>query len=715
MNIRIPVSWLREYLKTDVAAKTLTNALSLSGPSVEKIEKRGEDHIFDIEVTTNRPDTLSVFGIAREAHAILLSRGLKSNLSKPKGSDLTLEPDTSRLLPLDVVIKNPNLCPRFTAIVVDSVKIKSSPAYIRNRLEASKIRSINNIVDISNYLMLELGQPMHTFDYDKILGAKMILRKSTAGEAIKTLDDTTRKLPKDSIVIEDEKRLIDLCGIMGGANSQVTKKTKRVVLFVQAYNPQLIRKTTQKLAFRTEAASRFEKGVDLEGILPALSRAVFLAKQTAEAKIASELIDIYPKKQKTKIIRLNLNKLNGYLGIDLEPARAAKILASLGFEATHISNQLITKPPSFRTQDMETDVDLIEEIARIHGYHNLPSKLPRGETPKTEESILKQVIELKKSLKFLGLTEIVSYSIISKNLLKTAGKSEKSAVELDNPLTEAWQFMRPTIIPSLLKIISENRHLKSDIRLFEIARTYLPQKNNLPKQDLILAICLNNTDFFDIKGLVENVFESLHKKPNFIKLNSYSPSNYRESRSSLSDIAEVKTSRQAPHQTVREQARTIQSNIFEKEQSAEIKVGNESIGQVGIVKHDIIDNFEIDTQIAASEINLTKIYQLPTTDYYYQPIPKYPPVIEDVSVVVAQVLPLAELVYEVAKSGAPLAKKIEVVDIFQDPKFGENKKSVTLRLYFQKTSSTTTLNEANKIKEKIVTHLEKTFRAKIRK
>src|SRR3989338_8793225 len=556
MNIKIPLSWIREYLKTDVAAKTLTNLLSASGPSVEKIEKRREDFLFEIEVTTNRQDALSIFGIVRETHAILTSNNLKSTLNLPKGFGLNLDPDIANPLTLDVVVKNQNLCPRFTAIVISNVKIRQSPAFIRNRLASCGIRAINNIVDISNYIMLELGQPMHTFDYDKIKGAKMTLRKSRLGESIKTLDETVHKLPEGSIVIEDNERLIDLCGIMGGANSRVTSRTKGVVLFVQAYNQQLIRKTTQSLAFRTEASTRFEKGIDLEGILPALSRAVYLAKQTSGAKIASELIDIYPQKQKAKTFKLDLSKLNSYLGINLESAKAAQILKLLGFSVKESHDQLTAQPPSWRNQDIESDVDLIEEIARIYGYHKLPSKLPTGETPQTNESDLKEVISLKNALKYLGLTEAITYSIISKNLLKVSNRSEKNSVELTNPLTEEWQFMRPTIIPSLLKVISENRHLTSNIRLFEVAKTYLPQKNNLPKQDLMLAICLTDANFYQAKGVVENICDYLQRKMKFAKLSKNHP-------------------------------------LLEKDQSAEIKSTDEILGTIGAVKQEMLDQFEI--------------------------------------------------------------------------------------------------------------------------
>src|SRR3990167_5240645 len=484
MNFKVPVSWLRDYLKTDVAAKTLANVLSTSGPSVEKIEKVKQDYIFDVEVTSNRTDSASVFGLAREANAILSNLGEKSNLVLPKGMDLVLEPDTANILGLDVAIKNPKLCPRFTAIIIDNVKIKPSPAVIQNRLKLCGIRPINNIVDITNYIMLEMGQPMHAFDFDKIKGAKMVLRESTEGEKIVTLDKTARKLPKGSIVIEDTERLIDLCGIMGGANSQISKRTKRVVLFVQTYDPKTIRKTTQSLAFRTEAASRFEKGVDLEGIPNALSRAVYLAKSNADAKIASELIDIYKVKAKTPVIYLDIKKLNNYLGEEMHPNLAVKILSLLGFEARLQNETVAATPPSWRIDDVADDVDLIEEIARIYGYQNLKSEIPKGDIPTSEKDTLEEVIELKKALKFLGLTEVISYSIISQKMLALAETKRTNVVELQNPLTENWQYMRPSLLPSLAEIIGQNQFIRQNLRIFEIAKTYIAQGDELPKQDL---------------------------------------------------------------------------------------------------------------------------------------------------------------------------------------------------------------------------------------
>ena len=677
MNIKVPVSWLREYLKTAAAAKTIANLLSLSGPSVEKVEKFGRDFIFEVEITSNRPDAFSVFGLAREAYAILATGGQKSQLVPPKGLATNLDPDVANLASLDVVIKNKKLCPRFTTIVVD-VKIKPSPAFITNCLKASGIRPINNIVDISNYIMLELGQPMHTFDFDKIKGHKMILRASRPGEKIITLDGQSRKVPTGSIVIEDEKRLIDLCGIMGGANSQITRRTKRVVLFVQAYDPTTIRKTTQALSFRTEAAARFEKGIDLEGILPALARAVYLTKKTAGAKIASELIDIYSQKPRLRQINLNLAKLKQYLGIEIPVQKITTILASLGFAVKTDGQTIIAKPPSWRIADIEDDVDLIEEIARLYGYWRLPSKLPQGQIPQGEESELSRVIQLKNALKYLSLTEIISYSIISKEFLELTGTKENEIVELSNPLTSEWQFMRPTILISLTDVIAKSQNIKSDIKIFEVAKTYIKRENDLPKQDLMLAIALAGGNFSHIKGVVENVLEVLGFEAKWQKFKGINA-------------------------------------LFARGESAQITIDDQKIGDVGMLDSKITDYFGIEDPIAACEINLTTIYKLPTIRLSYKPIPKYPPVIEDISAIFDQETPIGEIIAHVKKIGAPLLKDAQIIDIFTDAKIGKDKKSVTFRLTYQLSDRTPTQEEVTAVREKISSALEKSLKAQIRK
>ncbi|HSX18877.1 MAG TPA: phenylalanine--tRNA ligase subunit beta [Candidatus Saccharimonadales bacterium] len=687
MNILVPVSWLREYLKTDVAAKTVASFLTASGPSVERIEKNGEDQVFDVEVTTNRPDAYSIYGMAREANAILVANGQKSQLIEPAGINQSLEPDTKNKLILDVSVDK-KLCPRFTAIIIDNVKIGPSPALIKNRLEACGIRPINNIVDITNYIMLELGQPMHAFDYDKIKGSKMTLRESKEGESVRTLDGTNRKLPKGTIVIQDAEKLIDLCGIMGGENSAISTRTKRVILFAQSYDQIRVRKTTQVLAFRTDAAARFEKGIDLEGILKALKKSVALAKKNAGAKIASELIDIYAKPKLPIKITLSAQKLNNYLGIELPIEKAAKILTLLGFEVKTTAQNLTATPPSYRVADVELPEDLIEEVARVYGYHSLPSKLPSGEIPSSTGSILENVIAVKKALKFLGLTEIISYSIISKELLALTQIPEKDAVELSNPLSTEWQFMRPTIVPSLLQVVAQNQNLRSNLKLFEIAKTYLPAEasakagekvtDGLPKQNLKVAFVLQNSSFEKIKGLVENLFEIIKREPKFEKFQGQNP-------------------------------------LSENSQFAIIKCTNQTVGGVGVLKQSVADALGIEGSTFIAEIDLTTCYQLPATNSSYKSIPKFPPVIEDISAIFDEKQTASEIITEVKRAGEPLVKNIEIVDIFRGDKIGKGKKSVTLRLTYQEKDGTPKQEEVTRFRGIITGHLESYLKAQVRK
>jgi len=676
MNIQLSANWLRDYLKTDAATKTIASYLTACGPSVDRMEKVGEDYIMDIEVTTNRPDAFCTFGIAREAHAILKSSGQKSTLLAPKGLATNLDPDRAQKEKLNAIVTNPKLCPRFTAIILE-VKIQQSPAFIKNRLYASGIRPINNIVDITNYVMLEMGQPMHAFDFDKIAGGKMLLRASRVGEKLKTLDGTIRNLPTGTIVIEDEKHIIDLCGIMGGENSQITSRTKRIVLFAQSYDPITIRKTSQALAFRTDASSRFEKGLDLENILPALTRAVYLAKKNASAKIISELVDIYPKKQTSPQINLKFDKLDKYLGISLGHEKVASILNYLGFKTTSNATQIAATAPSWRAKDTETDVDLIEEVARIYGYHNLPSSLPKGEVPSRQNSILKDTIKLKNTLRSLGLSEVMTYSIISAKLAKTTGIPQDQLVELTNPLTEEWQFMRPTAIPSLLEVLAKNQNIANNAKIFEIAKTYDKTKNDLPIQDLKLAVVLQNSNFQELKGLIENFFLLTKRSPTFEK--------FKE-----------------------------QSALFETTQSAIARVDNIEIGEFGIASTSSTRTFGLTGQTAIAEINLTKIYEAQPLKANYHLLPKFPPVIEDISAIYSVNTPLANIIAEIKKT-SEMVKRVDVLDIFEDTKLGEGKKSITLTLTYQKSTSTPKQEEVNIERQKISKHLESTLLAKIRK
>jgi len=514
MNILIPHSWLKDYVQTELSPQEIGDLLSLHAFSVEKILPQEDgDVVYEVEITPNRGDALSVLGVARELKAILPAKGhpigwtLKE--SKPRS------PLTDKLLSLDVEITNPELVPRFSAVILDDVKIQDSPRYLRDRLEKVGIRPINNVVDITNYMMIDWGQPMHAFDYDKILGAKMVVRESVEGEKITTLDDVERILPSGVIVIEDgEGRLVDLCGIMGAKNSEVDENTKRVLLFVQVYDPVKIRKASMALGHRTEAALRFEKGIDYLGVIPSLWKAVEMLEQTAEVSLASDLIDIQNVNYIQKSVSIDYDKISSIAGVPISVREIQSILTGLGFEFEAESQSKSKESidpieknkvavPSWRNDDVEILEDLAEEVIRILGYYSLPNRLPSGEIPlKPSNPIFYWENVIKDFFKFRGFFECCTASITSKDL---AGAD---ALPLKNPLNEDFAYFRKSLVPQLLDVVRSNKSYSDELRIFEIARIYnLTEENRkegqLPEQPFMLCLVTKGVDFLEFKGDIE--------------------------------------------------------------------------------------------------------------------------------------------------------------------------------------------------------------------
>lgn len=525
MNIHIPHSWLQDYIKTNATPQQIAAALSLHAFSVEKIEKWNDgDSIYEIEITPNRGDALSVQGIAREAYAALKRTGIsvewageksKNQISKIKNKDKKLK----------VEIQNKSLVPRFSAIVLSNVKIGPSPKIIQERLEKVGIRAIDNVVDVTNYFMIDKGQPMHSFDYDKIKGGKMIVRESgvgsprqsyaeakrrrtEAGESIITLDGVKRELPKGVIVIEDgEGRLIDLCGIMGAQNSQVDKNTKNVLLFVQIYDPVKIRKASMSLGHRTDAAVRFEKGIDPQAVVPSLWEAVEMLKENAGAEVASELIDIVNEEYKEKKVLFDYKKIEQVAGTAIPEKEVTKYLNTLGIniEKPKANSQgLKAVIPSWRASDIEIPEDLAEEVIRLYGYYNLPNKLLTGEIPLAKESeTFYWENRIKTYLKYQGFIEVYTTSATSKEL------AEKNALKLANPLSKDFEYLRTSLIPQITQVVNQNKGFSDTIKLFELAAVYLPKKGDLPDQPLKVALVTKGVGYRVLKGIIGGLLNEL--------------------------------------------------------------------------------------------------------------------------------------------------------------------------------------------------------------
>jgi phenylalanyl-tRNA synthetase beta chain len=665
MNILILDSWLKEYLQTKATPKQIGEYLSLCSQSVEKITKIKDDWLYEIEITTNRPDCLSVYGIARELAVILPRFGIPTKL-KSLGINQQVKDINKKGLPLEVKIKNPSLCPRFTAIIFDKVVIKPSPKIVQQRLEKSGIRAINNVVDISNYLMLELGQPMHTFDYDKIKKAKMILRESAGGEKITTLDDQIRPLSDGTIIIEDgEGRIIDLCGIMGGKNSEVDEKTKRVLLFIQTYDPVRIRQACQKLAFRTDAASRFEKGVDPEGVLIAMEKAMAMFGKNTEAKIASQLIDIYPNPPKEKGVKLDITLVNKIMGIEIKPKEIIDILESLGFVIKAEGASSITASvPHWRQGDIEIPEDLIEEIARIYGYHRLPVNLPPlAIIPQDKTNPFKWETKSKTALKFWGFTETVNYSMLSESVLKNVEIKPEDCLRIANPLSDEWVFLRPSLIPSLLQVAGLNK--KEKIKIFELANVYLFQsENQLPEESLMLTGLITRESFAKVKGAIEALLEELGIKE-----------------------LEVK-----PYQL----QKTFYGKILHPSCRTEITFKNNTLGVFGQIKRNLALKFALEEKVFVFDLDFTQISKEANEIKKYKAIPKYPPIIEDLSFVIPEKTYVGEIMKAI-KTTSQIIQSVELIDSFEN--------SRTFRITYQNPKKTLTDKEVEKIRKKIIKNL----------
>jgi len=682
MKIKISDRWLREYLKTDLRAPKIGELLSLCGPSVEYVDKVGDDYIYDIEVTTNRPDMMSVVGIAREAYAILKSFGYKVSFRPPLIKPLK---NLKEELKLEVRIKDPSLCPRFTAIILDNIKVTKSPSWLAERLEKSGLRSLNNVVDISNYVMLELGQPMHIFDYDKIKDQVMTLRQARKGEEIITIDQVKRILPQGAIVIEDKERLVDLCGIMGGANSAVSLQTQRIIVFVQVYHPHLIRKACQALGFWTEAATRFEKGIDQAGVLPALWRAVELLEKLAGGKVKSELIDLNFLARQTKKVKVKLSKINDLVGVEIPASKAKEYLDSLGFRAEVKGDYLEAEVPSWRLEDINIPEDLIEEIARLYGYNNLPSLLPPHQIleQKTDPQFLWEK-KAKELLKHLGFIETYNWSLVSQKLLTKFQLNPQECLKVANPLSSDLEYLRISLIPSLLENLAENQAYFERMKIFEMANIYLKTKEgHLPQESLHLAGAWFDQAtkeallFYQAKGVLESLFEELAIK------------------------GKIKWQR-------------VKKPNFSEGQTAQLVINNQPVGFLGILEERVASLFDLRKKPVVFDLDfsclINHVHPFPS----YQPLPKYPTVKLDLAIVVDEGIPYQDLEEEIKKAGLPWLSHVELFDVYKSPRLGLGKKSLAFSLTYQAKDHTLSLEEAKSIHQKIIKALEKKFQAVLR-
>lgn len=644
MNIKITDSWLREYLKTNAKPKEIERYLSLCGPSVEKLEKIGNDWVYDIEVTTNRVDMMSVYGIAREAYAILPQFGIKASLLPLNLKKVTAKKDLGI-----TIVNDPKLCKRILAIKLEGIKLGPSPQWLQDRLIKVGQRPLNNAIDITNYIMWELGHPIHAFDYDRITTGKIIVREAIKGEKLLTLDNIEHTLKGGEVIFDNGKgEIIDLPGIMGTKNTVVSHNTNNVLLWIESVDPVKIRNASMGLGIRSQAAVLNEKNVDPELGLPTILKAVELYRKVTGAKAASKLFDLYETSYKTKSVKLKLSLIEEKLGVAVSKEKVEKILKSLDFKTSFKADSLTCEIPSFRAHDVSIPEDIIEEVARIYGYQNLPSLLMEGKLPEPlRNSPFEFEYTVKNILKNLNGSEIYSLSLVPKSWVS------KKALRLKNPLGKDSEYLRDSLMPSILKAASQNTLHQESFHLFEIANIYIPQKNKLPLEKMMLGGVFFNYNFRDAKGIIESFLDQLNINGKFI----------------TSDIKD-----------------------FLPSCGTKIISSKNNLGIFGKTEKDLIYyEFEIE--------NLAKSYSQVKK---FKQIPKYPPQIEDITFKFPERTKVGDAIKETLQVSR-LVAKVELIDTYRD--------SYTFRIWYQDPKKTLSDKEVEKIRKMITSKISKIFNA----
>ncbi|MBN1779078.1 MAG: phenylalanine--tRNA ligase subunit beta [Candidatus Buchananbacteria bacterium] len=630
-----------------------------------------DDYLMDIEITTNRPDAGSLVGLAREAAAVF-DVDNKIDLPKP---NLKLKTE----IPLSVEVKESKLCPRYQAVVMENIKVGPSPFWLQWRLSQAGIRPINNLVDITNYILLEFGQPMHVFDYDKLQGQKIVVRKAKAGEKILALDGKNYQLSADNLVIADAKDPVAVAGVMGGELSAVSAETKTIVFEAANFNPVSVRKTARALNLYSESSSLFEKNLSAEGTFVAILRAVELTQQLAGGQTASPIIDVYAQNYKPKKISFDPANIKRLLGVEIKIKQIKNILERLGFEVSG-SNTLKITVPWYRANDVEYDHDIVEEVARIYGYHNLPVELPSSEIPvRAKNPILVWEDKIKDILVGAGLTETYNYSMVDKEMIEAANRPKTEVVKISNPLNSEIEFMRTDLEPQILQGVADNIKRFNQIEIFEVSNVYRLQKaNDLPVEQSCLAgaVVDKMDDFLQVKGLVELLLDKLaitdYQFKELVKDNNYC---------------------------------SVQTALT-------VVIKNEVIGYFGLVNQKNASRFSFDRPVAIFSFVVEKLAKYASDLKPFVPIAEFPNAQRDLAIVIDAEVKW-QMIVDAVKSVDPLVSEIKYLSTYVDKSLGEDKKSLAFRVTFQ-AERTLKSEEVDVVLEKIIKNLQTKLNAILR-
>ncbi len=616
--MKAPISWLEDYVKINLPLKDLMWRMTEVGLTTESYEKIDEEIVLDAEVTPNRPDWMSIIGIAREIAAIQNTPLVLPELIEPSSP--------TKKLPIQIN-NNFQLCPRYSAIIIKNVTQKPSPEWMQKRLKSVGLRPINNLVDITNYVMFETGNPIHVFDYDKLTNGQMTIMESLGGEHFESVDKKTYSLPENAIIFKSGTDVIDLCGIKGGLNSGISTDTKTILILVAVYNGKLIRRTSQRLNLWSEASRIFERGANAGGTLDTLKRTYNLIQNLAGGETASKIIDVKKDSFTPWKLELNTERLNETLGIEIPEKEIASILKRLYLNPILKTDRVECSIPTYRG-DLRIEEDLIEEIARLYGYNNFPKTLPVGEIPVQKVSYFKDYTldrKIKNLMIAFGYSEIQTYSLISEDDLKTVGHDPSEILRVDNPVSREFEYLRPSLKINLIKALKQNSPNFENINIFEIGKIYKGKSLRKTDESYEVAGISNRKSYFEVKGILERIFSEF--------------------------------------QVTESVDRYIEWNE-------------------GFIY------FSFPYDILINE----KTYYKP-----FNPLPKYPPIIEDMAFNIPENGKTGEII-ELIKKQNPIIKNVGLYDKYQNTK--------TFRVTYQHSDRNLTTDDITPIREKITKVLE---------
>ena len=696
--MNISYNWLKDLIEIDLAPELLAEKLTRVGLAVEGVHPHGDDYVLDIDLTSNRPDCLSHLGVARELR-VITGNEIKTGNYQP-------EPPYPAALASGIVkIEDPDLCHRFTARVINNVKIGPSPEWLVKRLEAIGERAINNVADITNYVMHELGQPMHSFDLDKLAENRIVVRRAMAGEKIKTLDEVERRLDETMLAICDAEKPVAVAGVMGGFSSGISEQTANVLLEVAYFKRESIRHTSRTLNLTTEASYRFERGVDVQNLINASNRATDLICELAGGE-RGEFIDVYPtpfiaKEMESSDISGAVKRLTG---LEVNTQECVRILNALGIlakEQSQIENRIsnVFVSPSWR-HDIAIEEDLVEEVARHVGYENIADELPPAFGAGEYQPNEMRKAHLRQSLTDLGFDEAISYSFIDTSFdepFETVpgvidDTTDEKFVTLQDSVIEGAVRMRPTLLPGLLDAVRTNfNHHRRDISLFEIGKAFGARggEDHLPYERELFSLVvtggekleeratpLRQLDFFDAKGALESALDA----------------------AGVSGV-EVTT----------EDVKHLRNG-----QAAAVLLNGKNVGFLGRLSDEIAASYKFRQPVFVAEVDLQTLLAANTMPVVYRPLPKYPAIVRDVSLLARRNISFGEIHDAIVDQGVELLRKVEFVDVYEGKGMADDERSITIRLTYRNDERTLVEQEVDELHQQIIARLESEIAVKQR-